>query len=126
MMDYSVTIVETSRDLSARERIKMKDFSNAVQLDIACDEDKVIIAPVAWTLLSVHNEHAKDGNTEYNKFIVIDKSGNKYVTGSATFHRSFMEIWDEMSEIGEDFEIEVFKLPSKNYKGKSFLTCSIL
>lgn len=126
-MDYSVSIKETSHDLTPRERIKMKDFSNATQLDAACDEEgKVVIAPVAWTLLSVHNEHAKDGNTEYTKFIIIDKSGNKYVTGSVTFQRSFMEIWTEMEEVDEEFEIEVFKLPSKNYKGKSFLTCSML
>lgn len=126
-MDYSVTIKESSRELSARERIKMKDFSNATQLDAACDVDeRVVITPVAWTLLSVHNEHAKDGNTEYTKFIVIDKNDNKYVTGSATFQRSFMEIWTEMKEVDEEFEIEVFKLPSKNYKGKSFLTCSML
>lgn len=125
-MDYEVKISETSREMSARERIKMKDFGNATQLDAACDEGSMLITPDAYVVLDIHNEHAKDGNTNYQKYVIIDKAGNKFVTGSSTFFKKFMEIWEEMSEVGEEYEIEVYKRPSQNYKGKFFLTCSIV
>nr|DAV56661.1 MAG TPA: hypothetical protein [Caudoviricetes sp.] len=37
------------------------------------------------------------------------------------------EIVDEMSAAGEtDYELEVYRMDSKNYKGKQFITCSIV
>ena len=37
------------------------------------------------------------------------------------------EIIEEMQDAGEtDIQIEVYRKPSKNYKGKDFITCSII
>ena len=60
------------------------------------------------------------------KYIVVDKTGNKFVTGSESFFAAFKGIFEEMGGTDEDYEIEVYRLPSKNYKGKEFLTCSIV
>ena len=38
----------------------------------------------------------------------------------------FKAIVDEMGDTDEEYEVEVYRLPSKNYKGKEFLTCSIV
>ena len=124
-MDYQVSIREVSREMSPRERIKIKDFTNATQLDAACEEGSFILSPDVYAVLDVHNERSKE-DKDYVKYIILDKGGNKYITGSNSFFKSFLEIWEEMAPLGEDFEIEVYKVPSKNYKGKSFLTCSIV
>lgn len=125
MLDYEVKIRETSAELSARERIKIKDFTNATQLDEAASGDTpLVITPSAYAILDVHNERS-DKDKDYVKYVILDKAGNKFITGSNSFFKSLMEIWEEMSPTGEEFEIEVYKVPSKNYKGKSFLTCSI-
>ena len=124
-MDYQVSIREVSREMSPRERIKIKDFTNATQLDTACEEGSFILSPDVYAVLDVHNERSKE-DKDYVKYIILDKGGNKYITGSNSFFKSFLEIWEEMAPLGEDFEIEVYKVPSKNYKGKSFLTCSIV
>lgn len=125
MEGYTVTIKETSKDLTARERLMMKDRSNATPLDSAVTlETPLVIVPDSYAVLSIHNESSD--NPDYEKYMIVDKAGNKYITGSVNFWNSFKSIWDEMSKEDEDFQIEVYKLESKNYKGKQFLTCSII
>lgn len=124
MVGYNVTISSASRTFSARERIAIKDFSNAIALDEATKDGKLVITPVDFAVLDVHNE--KSDNKDYKKFVVIDAAGTKYVTGSENFFDTFMEIMKEMAGEDEEFSIEVYQMESKNYKGKSFITCSIL
>lgn len=124
MNGYSVEIKETSKVLSAKERIALKDTSSATKLDLACDDGEVAITPVAYAILSVHNE--KSDNKDYEQYIIQDKSGEKFVTGSASFWNSFMDIYTEMENEDEEYSIIAYKLDSKNYSGKKFLTCSII
>lgn len=124
MVGYSVEIKETSKELSAKERIALKDTSNAIKLDTACDTEAIIITPVAYAVLGIHNE--KSDNKDYENYILQDANGEKYVTGSASFWNSFMDIYTEMLGENEEWSIKAYKLDSKNYKGKKFLTCSII
>lgn len=124
MTGYSVEIKETSMELTAKDRIKLKDTSNATKLDVATEDGKIVIVPKAYAVLSIHNE--KSDNVDYENYIIMDEEGNKYVTGSEAFWSTFMGIWDEMSAEIEAWELEIYKLDSKNYKGKKFLTCSIV
>ena len=123
MKDYEVKITASSRDLTARERLMYKDTSNAVRLDEATAKGAIVITPVAYAVLEIHNEKGDD--KDYNNYVVLDSEGNKYVTGSSSFWKAFEDIWDEMSGENEPFEIEIYRLESKNYKGKQFITCSI-
>ena len=123
MTGYSVEIAETSKELSAKERIKIKDTTDAVKLDEATQSGAVIITPAMYAVLNIHNE--KSDNVDYNNYIIIDKDGTKYVTGSASFWASFMNIYDEMDGEQEEWAIKAYRAPSKNYKGKDFITCSI-
>lgn len=126
--DYSVSIRESSRDLSAKEKIAFRDFGNAVKLDEElADDSSMFIAPKDYVILDVHNEKAK-GNKDYTKFIVIDTAGNKFVTGSESFFTRFIEIFETMQDDApdEEYQIECYKKPSKNYAGKSFISCSLV
>lgn len=129
MEGYSVKIIESSKELTAREKISAKDFSNAMALDTELIDanSTVVITPAAYLILGVHNEHSKN-DKDYKKYLIIDTAGNKYVTGSESFFTAFLDIFTAMSEDapGEEYSIEVYKKPSKNYQGKHFLTCSIL
>lgn len=125
MTAYSVEIKETNKELTTKERILLKDTSDAIKLDEACSEEAVIIKPVLYAVLAVHNE--KSDNVDYEQYVLQDESGQKYVTGSESFWSSFTNIYVEMKEDEEeDWAIKVYKLDSKNYKGKKFLTCSIV
>lgn len=129
MNGYKATVKECSKELTAKERIMLKDTSNAESLDILTQEanfndKKVLINVDYYATLEIHNE--KSDNKDYINFIVVDKDGKKYVTGSQSFISSFTDIVEEMTEAGEtDITIEVYRKESKNYKGKDFITCSI-
>lgn len=123
--DYEVKINSVSKELTARERVMLKDTRNAIKLDEAIKDTPLVISPAYYAVLDVHNEKSKE-DKDFQNFIVVDTAGNKYVTGSASFFEAFTEIVEEMSGTGEDYEIEIYKLDSKNYKGKQFITCSIV
>ena len=120
---YSAEIVSSSRELTAREKIKVKDTSNAIGLD----EAPLVIDYDYDVTIKVHNEKSCD-KKDYEKYVVVDKSGNKFVTGSASFKEALDGITSEMASCddGEPWSIEVNRKPSKNYAGKSFLTCSLV
>lgn len=127
MEGYSVKIREASRDLTAKEKIALKDYSNATPLDTALNDiDVLTITPVAYVILDVHNEKSKQ-DKDYVKYVIIDNGANKFVTGSESFFTSFKDIFDTMSTEapGEEYSIDVLKKPSQNYKGKSFITCAL-
>ena len=129
MNGYKATVKECSKELTVKERIMLKDTSNAESLDLLTQEasfndEKVLINVDYYATLDIHNE--KSDNKDYINFIVVDKDGKKYVTGSQSFISSFTDIVEEMTEAGEtDIVIEVYRKESKNYKGKDFITCSI-
>ena len=124
MTGFEAKIREASKELTAKERVKFKDTTNALQLDDATKENPLVISPDFYVILDIHNERSED--KDYVKYIVVDKGGNKFVTGSESFFTAFKSIFDEMGGTSEDYDIEVYRLPSKNYKGKEFLTCSIV
>ena len=71
--------------------------------------------------------HYRLKNDPNGKGVVVDPTGTKYVTGSAAFIRSLKDILAECEgeiEPGE-IVIECYRKPSKNYKGKDFITCSL-
>lgn len=127
MEGYKVEIAHSTKELTVREKIRIKDLSNAIQLDDATQQEgNVVIDFDYYVILNVHNEFSKDYK-DYNKYVIVDKGGNKFVTGSESFMTSLEGIVDEMADAGEtDFEIEVYRKDSKNYTGKQFLTCTIV
>lgn len=125
MNGYSVDIAESSKELSAKERIKLKDTSDAIKLDeVTATNGDIIITPVAFAVLNIHNE--KSDNKDYKNYIIEDEDGTKYVTGSESFWSTFTNIYNEMKDESETWQIKAYRLPSKNYNGKEFLTCSII
>lgn len=123
--DYEVKIISTSKELTAKERVMLKDTRNAIKLDEAVGETPLVISPDYYAILDIHNEKSKE-DKDFQNYIVVDTDGNKYVTGSTSFFEAFTEIVEEMDGTGEEYQIEIYKLDSKNYKGKQFITCSIV
>lgn len=127
MKGYEVNIVSSTRELSPKEKIKLKDLSNSINLDNATQaEGKVVIDYDYHVILNIHNEKSKD-RKDYQNVVVVDKDGTKYNTGSESFLTTLEDITGEMLSAGEEnFSIEVYRKDSKNYKGKQFITCSVL
>ena len=122
-MAYSATIKEASRHLTAKERIMLKDTTSAVKLDQATQVEDIHISVDSYAILNIHNDKATP--TDYENYIILDRNGTKYVTGSQSFWNAFMDIFTEMENESEEWSIRVYRHPSKNYSGKDFITCTI-
>ena len=108
------------KELTARDRVKIKDTSAMVKLDEATQKGNLTITPDYFAVLTITTE-------EYGQreaYVVVDKDGTFYYTGSSSFMSAFSEIYDEM--IGEDYQICVYRQPSKKREGKDFITCTIV
>lgn len=128
--NYTSAIREASRELSAKERVMFKDMANATSLvDFVSAQresgEKAVIDVADFAVIDVHNPKAQD-NTDYTIYLVIDKKGNKFYTSSEAFWSAFSNIYAEMKESDEEWGIEAVLIPSKNYKGKEILTCSLV
>lgn len=124
MNGYSTKIEYASKELTKKEQVMLKDTSDCTKLDEALNEGSIIINPDFYAVIAVHNE--KSDNNDYKVYVVVDKDGSKYVTGSDSFFTSFEDIVVDMTGSNEEWAVKVYKLESKNYKGKKFITCSIV
>lgn len=128
--NYSATISDASMELSARDRVKYKDTQNAISInDFAesckAEGGKAIIDDIkGYVVLDIHNDKSDD--KDYKNYVILDGDDQKYVTGSTPFWNAFIDIYTEMANETEPWSIEINLLPSKNYKGKSVLTCSLI
>ena len=127
MMDttYKAMVEDTSWTMTAREKLRYTDLTDAIQLDEATQSGDLIVDVDKWLVINVHNE--KSDTVDYKKYVIIDKEGQSYVTGSESFWKSFKNIYEVMSDEGEEnYSIKVYRRESKNYKGKDFITCRII
>ena len=123
-MEYSVSVRETSKELSPKERVQIKDTTDSIRLDEATKENAIIIDVDFYAILDIHNEKSED--KDYSTYVVVDKNGQRYTTGSNSFWNSFINICEEMKEVSEPWSIKVYRIPSKNRAGKEFITCSLV
>lgn len=127
MTGYSVKVVESSKELTKKETVMFKDLSDAINLSEFIDEsnDAVIIDVDSYVYLEIHNERAKDGQSkDYDNYVIVDKNGTRYYTGSNSFWASFIGIWEEMHDSDEEWSLKVYKKQSKGKK--DFITCSVM
>lgn len=124
MENFKAEIIESSKELSKKERVQLKDTKDCIKVDEKLNaEGSFTIDISGYVILRVHNEQAR-GDKDYEQMILLSKEGEKYLTGSRSFMNAFASIYEEME--GEDISIKVYSLPSKNYQGKSFIICSLV
>lgn len=121
---YSAVVKESSRELTPKERVMMKEMSDCIMLNDEAEKEPVLIDPEFWCTVAVHNE--KSDNKDYDVYVIVDKNGTKYKTSSENFMNSFEDIMADMAGTDEPFSIKVFTLPSKNRSGQTFLTCTLV
>lgn len=127
MQNYSVKVVDSSKELTKKEIVMFKDLSDALNLSEFIDkhDGAVMIDVESWVELAIHNEKAKDGqNKDYTNYVVVDKNGTRYYTGSESFWSSFKNIWCDMNDSTEEWSLKVYKKQSKGKK--DFITCSVM
>ena len=132
---YDVEVTGSSFEkLRGRDRLRYTNFASMTQLDDIVGEDgtKEVLGITGYVQCHVFNE--KSDEMEYNKLVLIGKDGELYITGSDSFTKEFLEIYEALTQdFIEDgvapadrvYPILAFKSPSKNIKGKTFLCCTV-
>ena len=133
--EYEVTITGSSLEkIRGTERLRYTNFAGMVQLDDIISDDGVKTALDITGYVECHVHNDKSDTPEYDKLVLIAKDGELYLTGSDSFKRSFIEIFEALTDdFVEDgiapqdrvYPILAFKAPSKNIKGKTFLCCAV-
>ena len=59
MEGYNVTIAKASKELTHKERVRMKDTTNALSLDEVTQDGPVLIDLDFYSVLNVHNEKSE-------------------------------------------------------------------
>ena len=122
---YKVEIIDSSKELTARDKIKLKDTAECISLDQASRENPDLVIPVdGFVVLQVHNEQAKSGDPDYEQLVIL--SGyDRYITGSGSFRSSFLDIYKEMAGDPDPWSIKVVRRASRNYSG-DFLKATLV
>lgn len=125
-----VKFIYTSKDLTPRERLKLKERADAIQLSEAVDRAEngyIDIYPDIYAQLEITELDDFDDNGDekvINSFMIISKDGVKYTFTSEALWNSFTNIREEMGE--EEFGIRCFKKQSKKNAAYKYLTCTII
>lgn len=115
------------KELTKKERAMLKDLTDCTVLGTEAETNgcDIIIHPAFYAVLSIHNDSLSE--PDYEVFVIVDRDGTKYQTGSDSFITSFRDIMDDMQ--GEDPETWAIKATlksSKNRTGKSFLKAVLI
>lgn len=124
---FNVTIRETSRELTHKEAVQVKDLTGAIGIDAATTKAEghaIEVKPTGYAVLDVHNDNSKD--KDYTNYLIFTDSGDRFVTGSESFWNSFISIFNEMKDSDEEWALRIYRMPSKNRTGKEFITCSLI
>lgn len=124
MQGYEVTIAEASKELTGKQKVQLIDTTDCTRLDGATKQGEVVIDVDFYAVLNIHNEKSED--KDYKNYVVVDKNGTRYVTGSESFFSSFKNIYEAMAGDDEEWKLKVYRMPSKNRQGKDFITCSLI
>ena len=125
--DYNARIINSSRELTAKEKIMLKDFNDCTGLDgVVTEGNPLTIKVDTMVTVAVHNEKA-NGDKDYETTVIVADDGTKYSTSSKSLNEAISDIMDEIAdsedeELKDNLVIRIFKKPSKNYSGKFFLT----
>jgi len=126
--NYTADVTSCLKDLTARQRIAVKDFSSADKLNemITAENPKIVIDVDNIIEVTVHNEQSK-GNSDYKVYVIVATDGKKFRTGSETAYISAMEIYKELEaadELSGGFTLEFYKVKSNNFDG-DFIKCNL-
>lgn len=121
--DYSVQIVEGSKEFTGKQAVMIKDTQNSIGLNDLTKDGEFVFKPIDYAVLEIHNE--KSENKDYMVYVFITADGEMYSTSSINLFETMTDIITDMTGCNEDWAIRVFQKPSKNRSGQTFLTCSV-
>ena len=111
---YRVTVTASTKELTAREKIALKNFgSYAIPLDQFLDENEEKATIPVVDYITLHIENSKSENPEYDVHLIVSDN-ETYYTSSNSLHDSIADIIEELKAANdtEPWSIAVSKKDS--------------
>lgn len=126
MKAYKAEVIDSHKELTARERIQMKEFSDSIRVtDLIANSEYPVITVCGYAAVHVTNDAAEDPKErDYTKYQFIDSDGIKYSTSSASLYEAVTDIYNELE--GQDVTVRFCSKQSRNFKGGEFLTAVLV
>lgn len=125
---YKAEVKEVfGKELTKKEKAMLKDLTDCTALGTEAETSgcDIIIHPAFYAVLSIHNDSLSE--PDYEVYVIVDRDGTKYQTGSDSFISSFRDIMADMAdEDPETWAVKATLKPSKNRTGKSFLKAVLI
>lgn len=119
------TIAESSKELTARERVALKHPENTVAVNELLErEGEFTFTPSWYASVKIEDPEAPEDERVRFTYLLAADDGTLYGTGSESLMTAFLDIFKEMDGSGEEYEIRVYKTRSKN--GRNYTTCSLV
>lgn len=115
------------KEITRKEKAMLKDLTDCTVLGVEAEANgcDIIIHPAFYAILSIHNDAITE--PDYEVYVIVDRDGTKYQTGSDSFISSFRDIMADMQdEDPETWAIKATLKPSKNRTGKYFLKAVLI
>lgn len=112
-------IIETSRELTVREKYAMTKSPEAISIKDVSDQTKITVS----AFLTFTDVDSK--GDEHEMLSILTPENIAYVTQSETFKREFFDIADMMSDGGEE-SYTIKKLSGISKSGRPFVTCTLV
>ena len=127
--DYNVTIEKATKELTKLEQLMFSQSPDSYGLDELTADGAIYINVDYAVVLSIHNEKNTTGDKDYTTTYIVAKDGAIFRTSSNSFTTNLFDIaemFEDELQAGQPFPtIKVFQKPSKNMKGKNFITCTV-
>ncbi len=115
--DYTVTIVEASRELDTMDKLFITSGPDSVTVDEAIAGVDRLMLEIDWFCVAdIHNEHAND-DKDYKTLYIMAKDGEVFKSSSNSLITSLEDINEVLTDDGKsisDVTIIISKRSSKN------------
>lgn len=123
---FECKIVNTTKELSPLERIRVKENTDSIVIDKEFDRDpeiKEVIVPFGYAVeLEIHNDASE--TKDYRRLAVVTPDNEIYTTGSKSAIEAFYRMYDELKDF-DDWSLKFMRRPSRNRPGQTFLSCTV-
>ena len=123
---FECKIVNTTKELSLLERIRVKENTDSVTIDKEFDRDpeiKEVIVPFSYAVeMEIHNDASE--TKDYRRLAIVTPDNEIYTTGSKSAIEAFYRLYDELKDL-DNWSLKFVRRPSRNRPGQMFLSCTV-
>lgn len=123
---FKEEILRATRDFTKKEMLMMKDTKALIKLDneLKPNGDPIIIKyPFDYVIKHVWDD--KENGKDFESILLL-ADGKIYTSSSRALINRVEDLLNEMKDEEDEWGIQIYKAPSKQFEGRYYITCSLI